>query len=120
MLFREANYILRLVLIYPVDRINFHGNNKTYSEIELALEARIGCIVVDNFYELDLLNNLTQEKKVKQKILLRVSPGIDALTHHYIKTGMIDSKFGMAIANGQALLGIKTEAQMRLLSAKVI
>lgn len=100
---------------FPADRIYFHGNNKTPGELEMALDARIGLIVVDNTYELDLLNQLAKEHKVKQKVLLRVSPGIDAHTHHYIKTGMIDSKFGMAISNGQALLGIEKALSMKAL-----
>lgn len=100
---------------FPANRIYFHGNNKTPDELEMALVARIGFIVVDNTYELDLLNQLANEHKVKQKVLLRVSPGIDAHTHHYIKTGMIDSKFGMAISNGQALLGIEKALSMKAL-----
>lgn len=100
---------------FPARRIYFHGNNKACGELEMALDARIGRIIVDNLYELDLLESLAQKKKVKQKILLRVSPGIDAHTHHYIKTGMIDSKFGMAIANGQAHLGIEKVLSMKKL-----
>ncbi|MPM60355.1 Diaminopimelate decarboxylase [bioreactor metagenome] len=103
---------------FPADRMYFHGNNKTCSELEMALDARLGRIIVDNFTELDLLNHLAKEKKVRQKILLRVSPGIDAHTHHYIKTGMIDSKFGMSIANGQALLGIEKALSMNNLELK--
>ncbi|MDD4601711.1 Diaminopimelate decarboxylase [bioreactor metagenome] len=105
---------------FPVNRIYFHGNNKTYSELEMALDAYVGYIVVDNVYEMDLLNNLAKERKIKQKIMLRVSPGIDAHTHHYIKTGMIDSKFGLTITNGQAMLGIEKALNMNNLEVKGI
>lgn len=92
---------------FPAQRIYFHGNNKTPQEIELALNAKIGRFVVDNLSELELLQELAREKRLHPCVLLRVSPGIDAHTHHYIKTGMIDSKFGLAIANGQAMLGVE-------------
>ncbi len=86
----------------------------------MGLEARVGRFVVDNFYELELLNELARQHKTKAKILLRVSPGIDAHTHHYIKTGMIDSKFGLAIANGQALMGVEKALSMKNLELKGI
>lgn len=103
---------------FPPQRIYFHGNNKTPQEIEMALDAKIGRFVVDNFYELDLLQELARAKKTSAKILLRVSPGIDAHTHHYIKTGMIDSKFGLTIANGQALLGVEKALSLKNLEFK--
>lgn len=87
---------------FPVDRIHFHGNNKSREELEMALHHGVGCIVVDNFYELDLLEELCQEKKTKVAILLRVTPGIEAHTHDYILTGQEDSKFGFDLQNGQA------------------
>ncbi|MBP2653527.1 MAG: diaminopimelate decarboxylase [Firmicutes bacterium] len=105
---------------FPVSRIYFHGNNKSPEELEMALEAQVGRFVVDNFYELGLLNELAKHRKIKAKILLRVSPGIDAHTHHYIKTGMIDSKFGLAIANGQAMMGIEKALSMKNVELKGI
>lgn len=101
-------------------RIYFHGNNKTPAELEMALEARVGHYVVDNFSELELLNELARQRKIKAKILIRVSPGIDAHTHHYIKTGMIDSKFGLAIANGQAMMGVEKALSLKNLDFKGI
>ena len=92
---------------FPPERIYFHGNNKSPEEIKMALEAGIGRFVVDNFYELDILNNLAGQAGRKAAILLRIQPGVEAHTHKYIKTGQIDSKFGMAIATGQALKIIK-------------
>ncbi|WP_391208896.1 diaminopimelate decarboxylase [Psychrobacillus sp. L4] len=87
---------------YPVERIHFHGNNKSKSELLLALEHNIGCIVVDNFYEIELLKELTTELNQKVNILLRVTPGVEAHTHDYITTGQQDSKFGFDLLNGQA------------------
>lgn len=88
---------------FPANRIYFHGNNKSIDELTFALEEGVGRIVVDNLNELELLNHLAQEKGIKAKVLLRITPGIEAHTHEYIKTGQIDSKFGMAIATGQAI-----------------
>ncbi|MFF2482105.1 diaminopimelate decarboxylase [Paenibacillus sp. NPDC058071] len=87
---------------FPAERIHFHGNNKTPEEINTALEAGIGCFVVDNFTELHLLNALAAEKGQTVKILLRITPGVEAHTHEYISTGQQDSKFGFDLANGAA------------------
>jgi diaminopimelate decarboxylase len=87
---------------FPVERIHFHGNNKSREELEMALEHGIGCIVVDNFYELDLLKAICAENNKSVKVLLRVTPGIEAHTHDYILTGQEDSKFGFDLQNGQA------------------
>lgn len=92
---------------FPVEKIHFHGNNKSREELEMALENKIGCIVVDNFYELELLQSLCVDKKVKVKILLRITPGIEAHTHDYILTGQEDSKFGFDLQNGQATNALK-------------
>jgi diaminopimelate decarboxylase len=93
---------------FPVERIHFHGNNKSKEELEMALEHRIGCIVVDNFYELDLLKAICAENNKNVKVLLRVTPGIEAHTHDYILTGQEDSKFGFDLQNGQAQTAIQT------------
>ena len=87
---------------FPPERVYFHGNNKTHKELVLALDWRIGHIVVDNLYELKLLYRLAREKGIAQDILLRLSAGIDPHTHRYISTGAIESKFGFPIATGQA------------------
>lgn len=87
---------------FPVERIHFHGNNKSREELEMALNYQIGCIVVDNFYELELLDTICAERKQSVSILLRVTPGIEAHTHDYILTGQEDSKFGFDLQNGQA------------------
>ncbi|RAK22241.1 diaminopimelate decarboxylase [Anoxybacillus vitaminiphilus] len=87
---------------FPPERIHFHGNNKSYEELEMALQHKIGCFVVDNFYELSLLEQLSKQHGVTTSILLRVTPGIEAHTHDYILTGQEDSKFGFDLNNGQA------------------
>lgn len=87
---------------FPSERIHFHGNNKSESELKMALDYRVGCIVVDNFHELYLLAQLCEHRQQQVKILLRVTPGIEAHTHDYILTGQEDSKFGFDLQNGQA------------------
>ena len=87
---------------FPMEKVFFHGNNKTPDEIELALNCGVGHIVVDNKYELEILNRIANEKNVNQRILFRIKPGIDAHTHDFVKTGQIDSKFGVALENGEA------------------
>ncbi len=87
---------------FPKERVYFHGNNKTADELKLALDWRIGRIVVDNFYELEVLNTLARKKRAKQSILLRLTPGVDPHTHRHTTTGILDSKFGFPLAAGQA------------------
>ncbi|TYO95583.1 diaminopimelate decarboxylase [Desulfallas thermosapovorans] len=92
---------------FPMERVYFHGNNKSAAELQLALEYNVGRIMVDNPHELQMLNRLAGEAGVRAKIMLRLTPGVEAHTHEYIKTGQIDSKFGMVIENGQAMEIIK-------------
>lgn len=87
---------------FPSERIHFHGNNKSYEELEFAFDSKIGCIVVDNFYEIELLKEIAKAKQQKMRILLRVTPGVEAHTHDFITTGQADSKFGFDLHNGQA------------------
>ena len=87
---------------FPSERINFHGNNKSRAELIDALDYGIGYFIVDNFHELAMLKELTNERKQIAKVLIRVTPGVDADTHKYILTGNIDSKFGFDLESGQA------------------
>ncbi|RLQ95041.1 diaminopimelate decarboxylase [Falsibacillus albus] len=87
---------------FPKEKIHFHGNNKSEAELRMAMEHDIGCIVVDNFVELELLEEICSEMKMPMQVLLRVTPGIEAHTHDYILTGQEDSKFGFDLQNGQA------------------
>lgn len=88
---------------FPAERIYFHGNNKTDNDLENALDMGVGTIVVDNRDELDALDRLAARRKKVQRILLRITPGIDPHTHKAISTGSVDSKFGSAIETGQAM-----------------
>lgn len=81
---------------FPLDKVYFHGNNKTYDEIELGVKLGVGRFVVDNIEEMTILNEIATKHNKKQDIYLRLTPGIEAHTHDYIKTGQIDSKFGFA------------------------
>jgi diaminopimelate decarboxylase len=87
---------------FPVERIHMHGNNKSLEELEMAIENNIGCIVVDNFYEIELIGHLLEKHNQTMNVLIRVTPGIEAHTHDYILTGQEDSKFGFDLSNGQA------------------
>ncbi len=82
--------------------IGFHGNGKTRAELEYALDAGVGRIIVDNDDELDLLDQLTQTRAATQPIMLRITPGVDAQTHVKTTTGLRDSKFGFPLPSGQA------------------
>lgn len=88
---------------FPMDRVYFHGNNKTIDEIELAIDNNIRRIVVDNREELENINRIAKEKGKIARISFRIKPGIDAHTHDFVRTGQIDSKFGVALENGEAL-----------------
>ena len=90
----------------------FNGNNKTYDEIELALNLNVGRISVDNFYEIKLLDEIAKKKNKIQKILLRITPGIECHTHEYIQTGHLDSKFGFDLTQiDEAVNLIKNECK---------
>ena len=88
---------------FPVENAYFHGNCKTDADLRAALDLGVGYIVADSREELIALNVLCGERGVRQKVLLRVTPGIDPHTHAKISTGQVDSKFGVPIETGQAL-----------------
>lgn len=92
---------------FPPEKIFFHGNNKSPEELRYALENRVGCLVVDGFYEIELLEKLAVATGTRPRVLLRVTPGVEAHTHIYTRTGQVDSKFGLGISDGQALQGTK-------------
>ena len=87
---------------FPMERAYFHGNNKTDADIAAAVDHGVGYFVVDNREELDALSAYAEKKGVTQKILMRLTPGIDPHTQEKISTGKVDSKFGTAIETGQA------------------
>jgi diaminopimelate decarboxylase len=86
---------------FPLEKVYFHGNNKSADELRLALDWPVGRIVVDNFHELARLAAMASEKGVRPDILLRLSPAVDPHTHHYIATGVLDSKFGFLMASAE-------------------
>lgn len=92
---------------FPMEKVHFHGNNKTAEELSFALDSKVYKFVVDNLYELELLNKLAGEKNVVANISFRIKPGIDAHTHDFIRTGQIDSKFGFALETGEAYDAVK-------------
>ncbi|MCQ2514480.1 MAG: diaminopimelate decarboxylase [Ruminococcus sp.] len=92
---------------FPMEKTHFHGNNKTAQEISFAIDSKVGKFVVDNLYELELLNSIAKEKNVVVNISLRIKPGVDAHTHNFIRTGQIDSKFGFALETGEAFEAVK-------------
>ncbi len=87
---------------FPMEKVYFHGNNKTAEEIELALQTGVGYFIVDNLTELKLLSSICEKEHKTANALLRIKPGIDAHTHDYVRTGQIDSKFGFALETGEA------------------
>jgi diaminopimelate decarboxylase len=92
---------------FPLDRIYFHGNNKTYEEINMGVELDVGRFVADNLDEIEKINEIAGKQNKMQRILLRITPGIEAHTHDYIKTGQIDSKFGFTLIEDNALNAVK-------------
>lgn len=86
---------------FPMEKVYFHGNNKTEDELEMALAHGVGTIIVDNQHEMKILHGLCSRKNQRIDILLRVNPGIEAHTHAYIQTATHDSKFGESIYDGK-------------------
>lgn len=103
---------------FPAEQLYFHGNNKLPAELAAALDAGIGRIVVDNFYELETLEQLAAERNVTQPILLRLSPNVDPHTHAKTTTGVLDSKFGFAIATGDAERAVKQAMESKHLDLR--
>lgn len=97
---------------FPAERIVFHGNNKSREELEMAVSAGVHRVIVDNEYELELLNEIAGEHQIQQKIALRLTPAVDPHTHHLIQTGRVDTKFGMNIEGGGAKRGVEKALQM--------
>ncbi len=103
---------------FPAERICFHGNNKTKEEIHYALDCGVGRFAVDNLTELELLNRLAGGRGKKACVLLRIKPGIDAHTHRFVRTGQIDSKFGLALETGEAEEAVKQALSLENISLK--
>ena len=103
---------------FPMEKVCFHGNNKSEEELRAALEYGVGRIVADSLSELARLSRLAGEMGRKAPVLLRIKPGIDAHTHDFIRTGQIDSKFGLALETGEAMEGVKEALALPNLSLR--
>mgnify|MGYP001613997411 CR=1 FL=1 len=103
----EGEAFVALKAGVPAERLVVHGNNKSVRELELALDNRVGRLVVDGFDELDRIERLVEEGHPVPAVFLRVAPGIDAHTHEYVATGQDDSKFGFTVANGDAARAVE-------------
>lgn len=86
----------------PADRLVFHGNNKSEWELAMALEAGVGRLVVDNFDEMSRVEALVESGLRAPRVLVRITPGVEAHTHEFISTGQDDSKFGFTVSTGAA------------------
>jgi len=92
---------------FLAERAFFHGNNKTEDELVLAIKSGVGMIIVDNLTELECVDKISASLAKITKVSFRIKPGIEAHTHDYVKTGQIDSKFGLALENGEALEAVQ-------------
>ncbi|HUR13848.1 MAG TPA: diaminopimelate decarboxylase [Mycobacteriales bacterium] len=87
---------------FPAERLWFHGNNKSVTELERAVAAGVGTVVLDSFEEIARLAAVTGRAGVRQRVYVRVTPGVEAHTHEYVQTGQEDQKFGFSLASGAA------------------
>ncbi|MCA1824299.1 MAG: diaminopimelate decarboxylase [Frankia sp.] len=92
---------------FPTERIVFHGNNKSTAELRRAVEVGVGRVVIDSFEEIDRLSAVAAAAGVTQRVLIRVTPGVEAHTHEYVATGLEDQKFGFSLASGAAAEAVK-------------
>ncbi|MFF5205709.1 diaminopimelate decarboxylase [Streptosporangium sp. NPDC000396] len=88
-------------------RVVFHGNNKSAAELRRAIAWGVGCVVVDSFTEIERLAALADEAGVRQRVMIRVTPGVAAHTHEFIATGGDDSKFGFSLNAGLAAEAVR-------------
>ncbi len=88
---------------FPAEKIYMHGNNKLVHELEFAVEAGVGTIVLDSADEADILDGLAAKAGKKQNVLIRINPGVEAHTHAFVQTARTDSKFGFSVSDGTAI-----------------
>ena len=101
---------------FPMERISFHGNNKSEMELRVALKLGVGRIILDNWSEIERVARLAQELQTHPAVLLRVAPEIETDTHRYLQTGHASSKFGFALAEAKAASKhILYDTQLRLI-----
>jgi diaminopimelate decarboxylase len=92
---------------FPPERLTFHGNNKSNAELDRALAYGVGRVVVDSFEEIVRLAAIAERREVRQKVLIRATPGVEAHTHEYVQTGQEDQKFGFSLASGAAAEAVR-------------
>ena len=92
---------------FPMERVGFHGNNKTLAELERAVELGVGRIVVDSFHEIARLTEVVSADSTSARVMVRVTAGVEAHTHEYIATAHEDQKFGFSISSGDALEAVR-------------
>lgn len=103
---------------FNAQKMFFHGNNKTIEELNFAIENKVGTIVIDSLSEINDVNDIALKSGVVQNVMIRVNPGVEAHTHHFIQTAKIDSKFGFSLENSDALnaiLQIKKSSNLNLI-----
>ena len=100
------------------NKIYFHGNNKTFNELKYAIESNVSTIVVDSLQEADDIKKIASELNRVQDVLIRVNPGVEAHTHHYVQTANISSKFGFSISNGDAEKAVLYVKNLKYLNLK--
>ena len=96
----------------PMERVAFHGNNKSVEELRMAAELGVGRLVVDSFDELERADRIGRETGRRFRCWLRVTPGIDAHTHTYVKTGHDDTKFGFTLSLGLADAAVEAALEL--------
>ena len=94
----------------PADRLVLHGNNKSAEELERAMSEGVGRIIVDSFDEIDRIEALVGQGITVPKVLLRITPGVEAHTHEFVRTGQDDSKFGFGLSTGEAERAVQRAA----------
>jgi diaminopimelate decarboxylase len=92
---------------FPADRLWFHGNNKSVAELERAVAAGVGTVVLDSFEEIARLAAVAARAGARQRVYVRVTPGVEAHTHEYVQTGQEDQKFGFSLASGAAAEAVR-------------
>ncbi len=98
--------------------VYFHGNNKTTDELQYAISNGVGTIVADSTEEIDKISRIAKENGITQNILIRINPGVEAHTHHFIQTATVDCKFGFSVQNGQAEKIIKYASKIENINLK--
>ncbi len=110
---------------FPAERITFHGNNKSVPELRRAVAYGVGRVAVDSAQEIDRLAAVAGEAGVRQRVYIRVTPGVEAHTHEYVSTGQEDQKFGFSLSSGAAhaaveqVLGYSDELELAGLHAHI-